>query len=106
MSRARIRPIVVVAVVALVAAGAVAVAKPGYYRYPDIHEDRVVFCAEADIWMTTTSGDSARRLTSHPGTEYFPSFFARRGPPSRSPGSTTATATSSSFPPREASPGG
>jgi tricorn protease len=51
-----------------------AMAAPGYYRYPDIHENQVVFCAEADLWLTSDQGGSSRRLTTHPGSEYFPNF--------------------------------
>jgi tricorn protease len=49
-------------------------AKPAYVRFPDIHEDRIVFCAEDDLWVTSDAGGSSRRLTTHPGTEYFPQF--------------------------------
>ncbi len=47
---------------------------PGYLRYPDIHGDQVVFAAESDLWIASDRGGPARRLTSHPGAEYFPSF--------------------------------
>ena len=66
--------IIALAIVAVVAASAPASARPAYVRYPDIHGDRIVFCAEADIWMTTVDGASVVRLTTHPGTEYFPAF--------------------------------
>jgi len=46
----------------------------GYYRYPDIHADRVVFGAEGDLWLAAANGGAAFRLTTHPGTEYFPCF--------------------------------
>jgi tricorn protease len=51
-----------------------ALADPGYLRYPDIHGDRVVFCAEGDLWSVPAAGGTARRLTSHAGIEYFPRF--------------------------------
>ena len=41
----------------------------GYYRYPAIHGDTVVFTSEGDLWTVPTSGGKARRLTSHPGDE-------------------------------------
>ncbi len=44
----------------------------GYYRYPTLHGDLVVFCAEGDLWTVPTGGGSARRLTTHPGEEIHP----------------------------------
>ncbi|MGH2652325.1 MAG: peptidase S41, partial [Actinomycetota bacterium] len=49
-------------------------ASPGYLRQPDIHGDLVVFCAEGDLWTVPSGGGTARRLTSHPGTESYPTF--------------------------------
>ncbi|MEE4246434.1 MAG: S41 family peptidase [Kangiellaceae bacterium] len=40
-------------------------AKQGYYRYPAIHNDQVVFTAEGDLWRTTLAGGAAIRLTSN-----------------------------------------
>jgi tricorn protease len=53
---------------------AVAFARPGYYQFPDLHEHTVVFAAEGDLWTVADTGGSARRLTTHPGSEYFPRF--------------------------------
>lgn len=39
----------------------------GYYRYPTIHQDTVVFVCEDDLWTVPASGGIARRLTSNPG---------------------------------------
>ncbi len=46
----------------------------GYYRYPAIHGERVVFAAEGDLWEVSVAGGSARRLTTHEGGEGFPKF--------------------------------
>ncbi|MFT4636735.1 MAG: tricorn protease [Verrucomicrobiales bacterium] len=44
----------------------------GYYRYPALHGNVIVFCAEGDLWTVPTSGGLARRLSSHPGEETHP----------------------------------
>src|SRR5215470_18423094 len=51
-----------------------AIARTGYYQFPDLHEHAVVFAAEGDLWTVTDTGGTARRITTHPGTEYFPRF--------------------------------
>ena len=43
-------------------------------RFPDIHKDRVVFCYAGDLWLASSSGGTATRLTTHPGQELFPKF--------------------------------
>ena len=63
-----------IGIVVAVAAAADAAAKPAYFRYPDLNGDRIVFSAEADLWVAPAAGGAARRLTTHPGTEYYPKF--------------------------------
>ncbi|MFT6035933.1 MAG: tricorn protease, partial [Marivirga sp.] len=46
----------------------------GYYRYPDVHENTLVFAAEGDIWTVPLSGGLAQRLTTHAEEEQYPSF--------------------------------
>ena len=43
-------------------------------RYADIHDDRVAFVYAGDIWIASSSGGEATRLTSHHGMELFPKF--------------------------------
>ncbi|MEM7350634.1 MAG: S41 family peptidase [Acidobacteriota bacterium] len=51
------------------ASPAVAEAATGYYRFPAIHDEVVVFTAEGDLWRVEATGGEARRLTTHPGQE-------------------------------------
>ncbi len=43
-------------------------------RFPDIHGDQVVFSYGGDLWVASTDGGMARRLTAHPGQEIFGKF--------------------------------
>jgi tricorn protease len=43
-------------------------------RDPDIHGDKVVYASEGDLWLTSSEGGVATRLTVHPGTESRPRF--------------------------------
>ena len=44
----------------------------GYYRFPAIHGDTIVFAAEGDLWQVARTGGVAARLTSHPADEAYP----------------------------------
>jgi tricorn protease len=46
----------------------------GYYRFPTIHEDEIVFVAEDDLWAVPAMGGVARRLTANLGAVSHPSF--------------------------------
>jgi len=43
-------------------------------RFPDVRGDRVAFVYGGDIWLASTAGGAARRVTTHPGRELFPKF--------------------------------
>jgi len=43
-------------------------------RFPDIWNDQVVFVYAEDLWVSSTKGGPARRLTAHPGDELYPKF--------------------------------
>ena len=51
----------------LVAAGVQAEEGTRLLRFPDIHGDQVVFSYGGDLWLASTDGGTARRLTAHPG---------------------------------------
>lgn len=44
----------------------------GYYRFPTIHDDTVIFVSEDDLWTLPATGGIARRLTSNLGEVSFP----------------------------------
>ncbi len=44
----------------------------GYYQYPDIHQNTIVFIAEGDIWKVSVEGGLAQRLTTHAEEERNP----------------------------------
>lgn len=42
--------------------------------FPDIHKDKIAFVYGGDLWVTTTAGGNARRVTTNAGRELFPKF--------------------------------
>ena len=46
----------------------------GYYRFPTLFNDTIVFTAEGDLWRVGIQGGLAQRLTSHPGAEFLAAF--------------------------------
>jgi tricorn protease len=44
----------------------------GFYRFPTLHGQTVVFAAEGDLWSVPVSGGLAHRLTSHASEETDP----------------------------------
>jgi tricorn protease len=43
-------------------------------RFPDIHNDLIVFTYAGDLWLVKSTGGTAARLTAHPGLELFAKF--------------------------------
>jgi tricorn protease len=41
-------------------------------RFPDVRGSKIAFVYGGDIWIDSTSGGTANRLTTHPGRELFP----------------------------------
>ncbi len=61
--------LVLVSLVSVVAAN-----NQGYYRFPSVHENSIVFTAEGDLWVTSLEGGVAKRLTTHHGIESHPAI--------------------------------
>ena len=65
----RLRAFVIVAGVCLGSIAPRADTPLGYYRFPALSGDLLVFTAEGDLWKTTVNGGVPERLTAHPGEE-------------------------------------
>jgi tricorn protease len=46
----------------------------GYYRYPSVYNEQIVFVSEDDLWMVPLTGGAARRLTTGLGSATYPKF--------------------------------
>jgi len=70
----RLLPLLGLLVLVLFPLGAVAQGPGnlGFYRFPSLRGDVVVFAAEGDLWKVPVTGGMARRLTTHPGEETHP----------------------------------
>ncbi len=66
--------IVLAACAVALGSAAPAAAQTKLLRFPDIHGERVVFSHAGDLWLASTAGGLATRLTAHPGLELFPRF--------------------------------
>ncbi|GAA0543791.1 S41 family peptidase [Rhizomicrobium palustre] len=49
-------------------------AAPKYLHFPDVYGDKVVFSYAGDLWLSSTKGGKAVRLTSGAGAELFAKF--------------------------------
>ena len=59
---------------ALLASAGVAQADGRLMRLADVHEDRIVFTYENDLWLVPTTGGLAHRITNDPGAEIWAKF--------------------------------
>ncbi len=46
----------------------------GYYRFPAIHKDTIVFTAQGDLFKVSVNGGAAQALTTHPEQETRPAL--------------------------------
>lgn len=46
----------------------------GYYRFPNIHDEKLIFVCEDDIWLTDLNGEMPKRLTANLGEVTTPYF--------------------------------
>jgi len=46
----------------------------GYYRYPNIHNNTIIFTAEGDLWKVSIQGGLAQKITSHLEEEIAPAI--------------------------------
>ena len=70
----RLIPALVSSLLLLVAALPAVADEARLLRFPDVHGDRVAFVYAGDVWVASSDGGQARRLTSHEGLEVFPKF--------------------------------
>src|SRR5262245_10057576 len=74
MLNTRVKSHLALVVVALSLLATTAAAQTKLLRFPDIYGDKVVFTYGGDLWIASTSGGTATRLTAHPGVEVFAKF--------------------------------
>ncbi len=61
-------------VIGLVSVTLFAAEEGRFFTYPTIHDDKIVFTYESDLWVASAAGGVASRLTTFPGTESFAKF--------------------------------
>jgi tricorn protease len=70
-----IRKTIAAAFLFVLAVGLLPAAEEGrFFTYPTIHNDKIVFTYESDLWIASAQGGTAARLTTFPGTESFAKF--------------------------------
>ena len=58
----------------VIAASGLAIEEGRFFRYPTIHQDKIVFTYEGDLWLASAQGGKACRITTFPGSESFAKF--------------------------------
>ncbi|MBU0637861.1 MAG: PDZ domain-containing protein [Planctomycetes bacterium] len=71
MSRFVQRVAIVLVVLSL---GSAALAESHLMRMADVHQDKIVFTYEGDLWLASTAGGYAHRITNDPGQEVWAKF--------------------------------
>src|SRR5262245_35162115 len=66
----RVLPTLILGLIALTSANA----QTKLLRFPDLHNDQVIFTYAGDLWKAPVAGGVAIRLTAHPGLEVFGKF--------------------------------
>lgn len=56
------------------ASGGALAGERGYYQWPDIHGETLVFASEGDLWRASVAGGEAVRLTRHEEVESHPAI--------------------------------
>lgn len=51
----------------------------GYFRFPAVFKNQVVFTSEDDLWEAPLDGGAARRLTAGRGSALIPVFLLMAG---------------------------
>src|ERR1700709_1379090 len=74
MEKPRMLKKVIFALAICVFAVSFAASQTKLLRFPDIYGDKVVFTYGGDLWISSTSGGNASRLTAHPRTETHAQF--------------------------------
>jgi len=59
---------------AFLASGCAVHAQSHLMRLADVHQDRIVFTYEGDLWLVPSDGGDARRITRDPGLEVWAKF--------------------------------
>ena len=47
------------AIIGTICGSSLAIARTGYYQFPDLHDHAIVFAAEGDLWTVADTGDEA-----------------------------------------------
>jgi tricorn protease len=64
----------IVTALLLIAGSALALEEGRFFRYPSLHGEKIVFTYEGDLWLVSSQGGTACRITSFPGYEAFAKF--------------------------------